>query len=206
MGLFLCCATSGLGSLRVDNMLQNKPTVATSNCAGSVPTPVNTCISNTWAPPFTSSAWAPHLSYNHLLLPSLHSCQFSPFHPMPKAWRFPCTPCPCHLPLLSRNNLQDLAALQLPKVTIHPSRQTLLWALTQRLHLCTDKCSIKMPLFPLNLFIMFAWWLCLTYFNELTSVLISYFTATTNSVFPSPKSVVSWHEIFELSWYRRFFT
>lgn len=79
----MCCATSGLGSLRVDNMLQNKPPVASSDCAGSEPTPVNTCISNTWASLSRSSARAPHLSYNHHLLPSLHSCQLSPFHSMP---------------------------------------------------------------------------------------------------------------------------
>lgn len=65
-----------------------------------------------------------------------------------------------------------------------------------------------MPLFPpLNLFIMFDWCLCLTFFSELTSVLISYFTATTNSVSLPPNLLyLDIYENFELSWYRHFFT
>lgn len=85
----VCCTISGLGSLRVDNMLQNKLTVATCN---SVPQPVNTCISNTQVPPLRSSARASHLSYNHHLLPTSTAASFLPSIPCQMLKDFPAHP------------------------------------------------------------------------------------------------------------------
>lgn len=197
--------------------------------------PAHTYVSNAWAPPSTSqphrSSSAPDLRPAPVSQPEQLSARSIPHHtkylrayphtpPPPPASPLqtqPTAPCcarvtkgsRCHFsPRGSPNSLWVGAPL-----SPHYAYTLLLTSTLVNIGKCicvlpTGKCSVKMPLFPpLNLFNMFAWCLCLASFSKLTSVLISYFTATTNSVSLPPNLLcLDIYENFELSWYRHFFT